>query len=205
MPHSVDTVVFDIGNVLIHWDPRLLYRDIFGNDEEADRFLAEVCTHDWNLQQDLGRTFKDAIAERLALFPDHAEPIRAWDSRWHDMVPSAIDGTVTLLEELKSAGVPLYAITNFSGEKFAECQERFPFLANSFRDIVVSAHERCVKPDRRIYDILFERNPLDPAQTIFIDDSLPNVEGARAAGMEAVHFTGPEALRQHLQGLGFPV
>lgn len=205
MPRSPDTVVFDVGNVLIQWDPRHLYSKLFPEPAEAERFLSEILPPEWNLEQDRGRSFAVAIEERLSVHPEHEEAIRAWDERWHEMVPGAIEGTVALLDELKDAGVPLYAITNFSAEKFPECIERFPFLGNSFRDTVVSAHEKLVKPDPRIYEVLLERNGLEAAQTVFVDDSPANITGARGVGMHAVHFTGPDALRLALRDHGFPV
>ncbi|WP_417768464.1 HAD family hydrolase [Stappia sp.] len=203
MPRSPDTVVFDIGNVLIQWDPRLLYRSLFGNDHAADRFLAEVLPPEWNLEQDRGRSFADAIAEAIARRPDQEEAIRAWDTRWHEMVPGEVPGSVAILKALKASNVPLYAITNFSREKFAECRERFPFLANDFIDVVISAHEGLIKPDRRIYEVLFARNALAPEQTVFIDDSPANVEAARDIGMHAIHFTGAAPLERALRDLGF--
>lgn len=203
MANRPDTVVFDIGNVLIQWDPRLLYRSIFENEADADRFLAEVLPPEWNLEQDRGRSFAEGIAEALARRPDHREEILAWDTRWHEMVPGEVPGSVEILTALKTAGVPLYAITNFSSEKFAECEQRFPFLADSFIDVVVSAHERLVKPDPRIYHVLFSRNDLAPENTVFIDDSPANVEAARSVGMHAIHFTDAPALKASLIDLGF--
>ncbi len=203
MPRIPDTVVFDVGNVLIRWDPRLLYRDVFGDEAKADRFLADVLPPEWNLEQDRGRSFAEAIAEAVSRRPDQEAAIRAWDTRWHDMVPGEVPGSVAILKALKAADVPLYAITNFSREKFAECQKRFPFLAEDFRDVVVSAHERLVKPDPRIYRVLFERNAIEPAQTVFVDDSLANVEAARGVGMHAIHFTGAADLEAALRDIGF--
>lgn len=205
MANRPDTVVFDIGNVLIQWDPRLLYRSIFQNEADADRFLAEVLPPEWNLEQDRGRSFAEGIAEALARRPDHREEILAWDTRWHEMVPGEVPGSVAILAALKEAGVPLYAITNFSSEKFAECEQRFPFLADSFIDVVVSAHERLVKPDPRIYQVLFSRNDLAPERTVFIDDSPANVAAARSAGMHAIHFTDAVSLKAALVEHGFPL
>lgn len=205
MANRPDTVVFDIGNVLIQWDPRLLYRSIFQNEADADRFLAEVLPPEWNLEQDRGRTFAEGIAEALARRPDHREEILAWDTRWHEMVPGEVPGSVAILTALKEAGIPLYAITNFSSEKFAECEDRFPFLADSFIDVVVSAHERLVKPDPRIYHVLFSRNALAPERTVFIDDSPANVAAARSVGMHAIHFTDAASLKAALVEHGFPL
>jgi 2-haloacid dehalogenase len=197
----LDTVVFDIGNVLIQWDPRHLYRRLIPDEAEMERFLAEVCTDAWNLEQDRGRTWAEAIAERVPLFPQHEALIRAYSERWHDMVPGEVPGTVALLEALRARGVPLYAITNFSVEKFAEAQARFPVL-RTFRDVVVSGTERLLKPDPAIYRLLLDRNGLEAARCLFIDDSEKNVRAAEAVGMRAHHFRDAARLEAELRGLG---
>ena len=191
-----------MGNVLIEWNPEHLYRRLIPNEQERSGFLTTVCTPDWNLQQDLGRTWAEAISELTAMHPDKADLIKAYSDSWHEMVPGEISGSVEILEDLISANVPLYAITNFSSEKFAEAQDRFPFLKTSFRDVVVSADERLVKPDPRIYQVLLDRNGLDPSACIFIDDSEANVEAARQVGMTAHHFTNADTLRCDLARLG---
>lgn len=200
---SIDTIVFDVGNVLIRWDPRFLYRKLFTDAEAMESFLTEVCTDAWNVEQDRGRLWADAVAERIALFPQHEELIRAYADRWHEMVPGAIEETVVILEGLRSAGVPTFAITNFSTEKFAEAQARFPFLRD-FRDVVVSGEERLLKPDPAIYHVLLERNGLDAARCLFIDDSEKNVRGAEAVGMRAHHFRDAATLGAELRRLGLP-
>jgi 2-haloacid dehalogenase len=194
-------VVFDIGNVLVHWDPRALYRKIFASEDEVEWFIANVCNSDWNLEQDRGRSFTEAVREATARFPEHADAIAAYDLRWHETVPGPIDGTVGILEELRRRGTPLYAITNFNQDKFRETVERFTFL-RTFRDIVVSGDERLLKPDPAIYRVLLERNGIDAAACVFIDDSEKNVRGAEAVGMKAIHFTTPQALRADLAGMG---
>jgi 2-haloacid dehalogenase len=199
----VDTVVFDVGNVLIRWDPRHLYRKLFKEEAEMERFLAEVCTDSWNLEQDRGRTWAEAIAERVPLFPRHEALIRAYSERWHEMVPGEVEGTVPMLERLREAGVPLYAITNFSAEKFAEAQDRFPFL-RGFRDVVISAHERLLKPDPAIYRVLLERNALEAGRCLFIDDSEKNVRAAEGVGMRTHHFRDASGLSATLRALGLP-
>ena len=200
----VTTVVFDIGNVLIEWDPRNLYRRLIPDPVRMEWFLETVCTSDWNLEQDRGRSWEEAVAERVALFPDQEELIRAYDTGWHQMVPGEIAGSVRILEELHEAGVPLFAITNFSAAKYEEALARFPFL-RLFRDTIVSAHERLLKPDEAIYRLLLDRHDIDPRRAVFIDDSARNVAGAAAAGMEAIHFVGPEDLRDRLRDLGLPL
>ena len=196
--------VFDVGNVLIRWDPRYLYRKLIPDEAAREDFLARVCPPEWNLEMDRGRSFAEGIAERLALFPEHAALIRAYDERWAETLSGAIEESVAILEELRAAAMPTYAITNFSREKFALTQQHFPFLAR-FDGIVVSAHERLLKPDPRIYARLCERYGLIPAHCIFIDDSLPNVEAARDLGMRGHHFQGAAALRAALKEAGLPV
>lgn len=199
-----DTAVWDIGNVLIRWDPRNLYRRLIPDEAEMERFLAEVCTDAWNLEQDRGRTWAEAVAELTPRFPQHAALIRAYDERWEEMVPGEVPGTPEILEALRAAGVPLYAITNFSVEKLVLARARFPFLTR-FRDVVVSGEERLVKPDPAIYRRLLDRNGLSAGQCVFIDDSEKNVRAAREVGMHAHHFRDAAALAAELRGLGFPV
>ena len=194
-------VVFDLGMVLIEWDPRHLYRKVFPDEDKMEWFLREVCHGDWNLEQDRGRSFDNAVIEAISRHPDHAAEIAMFRDRWMEMVPGAIQGSVDILEELHIKGVPLYAITNWNGDTFRATRSRFGFLS-LFRDIVVSGDEKVIKPDPAIYHLLITRNGLKPKECVFIDDSLKNVVGAKAVGWEALHFTGPARLRSELQALG---
>ena len=209
-PASIDAMVFDIGNVLIEWDPRHLYRKVFTRDDAAPDeermtwFLAEVCTSHWNQQQDLGRTIAEAEAEVIARHPDLADAIRCYYSRFQEMIPDAIHGTVEVMRTLKAAGLPVHGLTNFSAETFVLTCERFPFLTG-FDTVVVSGTERVMKPDPRIYQILIERAGLDPRRTAFTDDSPANIEAARALGFHAHLFEGADGLRDWLRDLGAPV
>jgi 2-haloacid dehalogenase len=196
--------VFDVGNVLIRWDPRFLYRKLIGDDAEREDFLARVCAPEWNLEMDAGKSFAQGVAERVALFPDKAELIRAFDNRWTETLGGVIEGTVAILEELRAAGVRTYAITNFSHEKFAIARHVYPFLAG-FDGAIVSGCEQLLKPDPRIYRLLCERHGLAAEDCIFIDDSRPNVESARRLGMRTHWFDGPEKLRTALKGAGLPL
>ena len=196
--------VFDVGNVLIRWDPRNLYRKLIADEAEREDFLARICSPEWNLEMDRGRAFAEGVAERVALFPQHEALIRAFDERWLETLDGAVEEAVAILEELRAAGVKTYAITNFSREKFALTRTRYPFL-DSFEGIVVSAHEQLLKPDPRIYALLCERHGLAPADCIFIDDSLANVEGARAFGMQGHHFKTAAELRTDLRQQGLPL
>ena len=190
-------IVFDIGNVLLRWDPRFLFTQYFDDEAEMEWFLAHVCNHEWNLEQDRGRSFAEAVKLAIAQHPDHAEAIAAYDTRWHETLPHAIEGTVAIFKELVERDAPVYAITNWNGDKFREAKQRFPFLYE-FRDIVVSGDEKLIKPDPAIYQLLLGRNGLEAADCLFIDDSLKNVKGAEAIGMKAHHFTSPEGLRKIL-------
>lgn len=201
MPAISPTIVFDVGNVLLRWDPRLLYRDLIPDDGQRDWFMQNVCTAAWNVEQDRGRSWEDAVALLVSQHPEWETEIRAYDERWHETVPGAIDENVAILAELKAQGEKVYAITNFSREKWAESLIRFPFL-QSFDGAVVSAHERLIKPDPAIYHVLLDRYELAAEDCIFVDDSLRNVEAARSVGMRAVHFAEPTDLRAELRGLG---
>ena len=201
MASSNPTVVFDVGNVLLRWDARLIYRELIPEPERLDWFMGNICTPDWNLEQDRGRPWEEGVALLVARHPEWEREIRAFDERWQDSVPHAIADSVAVLEELKGLGEKVYAITNFSREKWAQCLIRFPFL-RSFDGVVVSAHERLLKPERAIYEVLLARYGLKAGDCVFVDDSEKNVAGARDAGMRAVHFVEPIDLRAALRGLG---
>jgi 2-haloacid dehalogenase len=194
--------VFDLGGVLIDWNPRHLYRKLFAGDDAAmEHFLANICTTSWNSQQDAGRTFAEACASLKLEHPNHAELIDAWFERQHEMLAGPISGTVEILAELRARGVPIYALSNWSAETFPIAQKRFEFL-QWFDGIFLSAQARTIKPDPRIYQHFFEAFGIAPAQTIFVDDLPPNVAAAAALGMHAIHFTDPVALRNELVRLG---
>ena len=199
---SVRTVVFDLGGVLIDWDPRNLYVKFFGDDREGmERFLGEVCTPDWNTAQDAGRTIAEAVAGLTARFPEQAALIEAYYARWTEMLNGSIDGSVDILRELRDQGTPLYALTNFSAETFPVAQRIYDYLA-WFRGIVVSGHEGLIKPDPRIYRLLLERYELTAENVIYIDDVERNAQAANDLGMTGLHFTGPDGLRDDLTRLG---
>jgi 2-haloacid dehalogenase len=196
-PRSPSIVVFDVGNVLIHWDPRRLYRQLFNDPAKVEWFLTHVCHSAWNLELDRGHAYGEAIAERIAMFPEYAAEIRAYDERWDEMVAGAIEGSVSLLELLRAAGVPLYAITNFSRTKFDHATKRFPFLLK-FHGIVVSADEGLVKPDPAIFELFLRRFRLSASDCLFVDDSAANVESAKGLGMAAHQFRNAETLETAL-------
>jgi HAD superfamily hydrolase (TIGR01509 family) len=197
-------VVFDVGQVLLKWDPRLVYTDHFDSDEQIDAFLAEIDFNAWNIEQDRGRTWAEAVDIGKAAHPQHADLIAKFDRDWHMSVPGAIQGTVEVLEDLREKNQPLYAITNFSAEKWAECTKRFDFLTG-FRDVVVSAHEKMIKPDPAIFELFLDRNELEADDCIFIDDSPANICAAESVGFDAILFEGPVRLRNALIRRGLPL
>jgi 2-haloacid dehalogenase len=195
--------VFDVGGVLLDWNPRHLYRELFGSDEEAmEIFLADVCSPAWNLSLDAGKPFADGVAELSRRFPNHAALIGAYDLRWEDMVRGAFEDTVDLARRLKAKGFPLYALTNFSREKMALVRPRYDFFT-LFDAMVVSGDIGIVKPDPAIYRHLLNRFALVADETLFIDDSDVNVAAAADAGLRAVRYhsapqLGAELIRSGL-------
>jgi 2-haloacid dehalogenase len=194
------TVVFDLGNVLVRWNPRLLYEQLIPDAEELERFFGTVITHDWIRDQDAGRTFADGIALLTAQFPHYEHEIRAFWERWEEMVPGPIEETVEILAELRERQIPLYALTNWSHETFPIARPRFPFF-EWFEGIVVSGEVQLVKPDARIYRHLLDAHGLRAEDCVFVDDSPANVAGAEAVGISALHFQSPERLRRDLAEL----
>jgi 2-haloacid dehalogenase len=199
-PRSI--VVFDLGGVLIDWNPRHLYRRLFDGDEAAmEHFLAHVCTPEWNLCQDAGRRFAEAASLLKSDHPEKADLIDAYFAGFDEMMAGPIAGTVEILAELRQREVPLYGLTNFSAETYPLALRRFDFLA-WFRGVLVSGEVGLVKPDPRIYQLLVERFAIAPAQAVYIDDVERNAAAARALGMHGIHFTEAAALRRELDALG---
>ena len=194
-------VVFDLGGVLIDWDPRYLYRKLLDDEAAVEEFLATVCTPAWNAEQDRGRPFADGVAELVARHPAHTAAITAFHERWAEMLGGAVGGTVEVLAELRAAGVPVYALTNWSAETFGIARERFEFL-EWFDGVLVSGEERMIKPDPAIFRLLLDRFGLDPGATFYIDDSPANVAAADRLGFDAVRFTSPAQLRRDLEARG---
>lgn len=195
-------VIFDIGGVLLRWDPRHLYRKLFPGDERAmEDFLTNVCTVEWNERQDAGRTFAEAHAELLPRHRDKSHLIEAFGRRFDEMIAGPVEGTVDILADLKRAGVPRYALTNWSAETFPPARERFDFLS-WFDGVVVSGDEGVIKPDPRIFNILLDRYRIPPDEAVFIDDNPGNAAAADSLGIHGIHFRSPELLRRELETLG---
>jgi 2-haloacid dehalogenase len=195
-------VVFDLGGVLIDWDPRHLYRKLFDGDEAAmEQFLATVCTHEWNRRQDAGRSFADGAQLLKSEHPDKAELIDAYHARFDEMLAGPIAGAIEILAELRDRGIPLYGLTNWSAETYPAALQRFAFL-RWFRGILVSGEVGLIKPDPRIFALLIERFAIEPQRAVYIDDVEANAAAARPFGVHAIHFTTPARLREELVELG---
>ncbi|WEX07811.1 HAD-IA family hydrolase [Chelativorans sp. AA-79] len=197
-------IVFDIGKVLIHYDPEIPYSRLIPDVEERRWFFDNVCTHEWNLEQDRGRAWEDAETALIALHPVHEDNIRAFRRHWHEMVPHAYEGSVAILEGLIDAGHDVTMLTNFASDTFEEARRRFTFLERP-RGVTVSGEIRLIKPDRAIYEHHAESFGLEPAATLFIDDNALNVAGAQAAGWQAVQFVSTETLKEDLRRFGVEV
>ena len=200
-PNSNRAIVFDLGGVLIDWDPRHMYRKLFDDESEMERFLTDVTTLEWNRAQDAGRRWEDGIAVLSAQHPDLADLIAAYYARWEEMLGGPITGTVDILARLRAAGQEIHALTNWSAQTFPIARERYEFL-DWFQHIVVSGEEHLVKPDPRLFGVLLDRIGHDASNCIFIDDSVSNVEAAARLGFDAIRFENPQHLREALHQRG---
>jgi 2-haloacid dehalogenase len=197
----IDAIVFDLGGVLLDWDPRYLYRGLFTGEQEMEQFLAEICTSEWHRDHDLGVDIARSCEQLARLHPQHRQLIMAWAERSEEMIAGQFGETVELLGALKAAGMPCFALSNMERETYAVRRERFAFMS-WFDGIVISGHEGSAKPDRRIFEILLQRYGLDPHRCVFIDDAAPNVETARELGMTGLLYRSAGQLRADLEDLG---
>lgn len=199
---NINTIVFDLGGVLIDWNPRYLYRKLVADEAKIESFLTDVCHGAWNEQQDAGRPFREAIEELLPRHPDHADLIRAYFDRWPEMIQDQIPGTVKILEALKSTcRYEIYALSNWSAETFPIALARFAFFEH-FDAILLSGKEKLIKPDAKFFALLTSRHGVDPRRSVFIDDVSKNIDAAKALGFSTVLFKSPEQLREELTALG---
>lgn len=197
----VEAVVFDVGRVLIEWDLRALFGKLIADRDELDWFLANVVTEEWHYQHDAGRPLSEMVPERKTQFPDYANLIDAYATRFLETIPRPVPGTAALIERLARAGVPLYSITNFGVEFWAQFRPTFPPL-DHMRDIVVSGVERMAKPDAAIFDLAAKRFGHAPGAMLFVDDNAANIDAARALGWQVHHFTEAGLLEVDLADRG---
>jgi len=194
----INTIIFDLGAVLIDWNPHYMYRTIFANEEEMENFLATVCTSDWNEEQDAGRPLQEGTEILIEQFPEHEANIRAFYGRWDEMLGEPFWDTVEIFRELKnSRRYKIYALTNWSAETFPVALKRYDFL-NWFDGIVVSGAEKMRKPTPAFYQILLDRHEVNPDNALFIDDNYRNVLAAEKMGIQSLHFASAKQLREEL-------
>lgn len=195
----INTIIFDLGGVLIDWNPRYLFRKIFTSTDEMEHFLTHICTPDWNEEQDAGRNLQEATDELVEKHPEYTEQIRAFYGRWEEMLGGTFDETVKTCKKLKESGqYKLYALTNWSAETFPIALSKYEFLS-WFDGIVMSGEEKSRKPFPEFYNILLTRYHINPDNSLFIDDNLRNVKAARALGIPTVHLKSPKQIKTALQ------
>ena len=202
MTHNIKAIIFDFGNVLLEWNPRLVYRRFFPNDETAmEEFLHEVGFMEWNAQQDKGRTFAEGVAELSKQFPQYSSLIQAYHDNWKESIGDSLAGTVEIMKRLKNAGFPLYGLSNWSAETFPIARQKYDFF-DLLDDIIISGEVGSIKPEIEIFEIALSRIGRPAHDCLFIDDALANIEQARKMGFAAIHFQSSEQLERELHKLG---
>lgn len=194
---EIKNIIFDFGDVLLDWNPRYLYEQHFEDKSEMDYFLNHICNHDWNREQDRGRTFAEAVQILQKQYPEYHKQIALFDDCWDTMLKSDIPGTVEILDQVSKTH-HVFGLTNWSAEKIKIAYKRYDFL-NQFDGIIVSGEEKLVKPDHRIYELLLQRFGIKAEESLFIDDNIANVEAARELGIHAIQFLDPQLLREELK------
>lgn len=199
---NTETVVFDLGGVLIDWNPLYVYNELIPDEKERKYFFENICTSDWNEEQDAGRPLREATKLLVDQYPEYTALIEAYYGRWEEMLGGPIHETVEILKEIKeSSRFKLYALTNWSHETFHVALKRYEFL-HWFEGIVVSGEEKTRKPFPDIYEILLDRFNIRAETALFIDDNLRNIEGAKLAGLQTIHFHSPHQLKENLKKMG---
>ena len=198
----IKAIIFDLGGVLIDWNPKYLYKKIFDDEAEMQDFLDKICTNDWNEEQDEGRTIEEGTKLLVQQFPEHAENIKAFYGRWEEMLGGPIEGTVEIFKELRSLGkYKIYALTNWSAETYPIAQKHYEFL-NWFDGVVMSGAEKMRKPDPAFFQLLLDRYQLKAEEVLFIDDNFRNIKSALKMGVDSIHFVSPEELKAELVDRG---
>ncbi len=205
MNSKIDTIIFDLGGVLVDWNPRNLYKKVFSSDEEVEWFLENVCTTAWNEEQDAGRTIAEANKLKISEFPEYEKEINLFYERWEEMFTGSISENVKIQQSLiKNPNYRVYALTNWSAEKWEKGKELFPFF-NDFEGVIVSGQEKIRKPYDKIYQLLIKRFNINPKTTVFIDDNFKNTIASAKNGVKSIHFKSPQQLKNELQDLGVTI
>ena len=198
---AINTIIFDLGNVLIDWNPKYVFDKMFDDEEKKKYFFENICTMEWNETQDAGRSIKEATDELVALHPDWKEYIEAYYDQWTDMLGGPIHDTVEIFRQLKESGkFKLYALTNWSAELFPYALELYEFL-HWFDGRVVSGEEKIRKPSPEFYHVLLDRFNVLPEEALFIDDNFRNIQAAERIGIKSLHFISPQQLKEELENL----
>ena len=200
MTHKITAIIFDLGNVLIGWAAYRLYDRLLPDRETVDRFLEQTRLMEWTAKQDAGRSFREGVADLSSQFPHYAELIQAYDTHWKESLTPPYEETVQIVRDLKQAGWSLYLLSNFSAEKFELVKNQFDFF-DHFDDMIISGEHKTVKPEPAIFKLALNRIGRVAEECVFIDDSLPNIETARAMGFHAIHFSSPTQLKAELANL----
>lgn len=200
MTHSINAIIFDLGNVLIGWDARRLYNRFLPDPKAVDSFLEQIRFSEWNAKQDAGRPFREGVAELTREFPQYADLIHAYDAHWEESLTGIHDETIEVVRQLKQAGWRLYLLSNFSVEKFELIRSKHEFF-DLFDDMIISGEHKTVKPDPAIFNIALHRIGRSAEECLFIDDSLPNIETASRLGFQTIHYQSPTQLKFDLQKL----
>ena len=196
MTTKIETIIWDLGAVLIDWNPRHLYKKLGKTDEEIEWLLQNVMTHEWNHQMDAGKPFDEGVAELSAKFPEHREMIEAYWNRWPEMITGTIEDTVDILNQLDQKGLPMYALTNWSHETIGFVTH-YDFF-KKFQGMLVSGEEKLAKPDPVFFQLLLNRFNIEPTTALFIDDNAANIETAQNMGIQTVHFKSAKVLKERL-------
>jgi len=197
---NLTAIIFDLGNVFINWEPHNLYKRFFSDPKEVDRFLEEIQFAEWNACQDAGRPFHEGVRELSARFPQYADLIQAYDTHWAESMTTTNDETIKIARQLKESGWPLYLLSNFSIEKFNLIRGQYDFLG-IFDDLIISGEQRMIKPDPAIFRLTIKRINRKANECLFIDDSLINIQTAKAMGFQTIHYQSPTQLTQELRSL----
>ena len=201
MKNNINTIIFDLGAVLIDWHPKYVFTKVFETEEKMNWFFENICTSDWNEKQDAGRSLKEATEELVAIYPEYEQEVRAYYGRWDEMLGGPIDGTVAILRQLKDAGLyKLYALTNWSAELFPIALQRYEFL-HWFDGRLVSGEEKMRKPYPEFFQLLLDRFNINKDESLFIDDNLRNAEAAESFGLKTIRFKTPVQLKEDLEKL----
>ena len=197
--NKIDTIIFDLGGVMVDWNPEYVYKNVFKDTEKMDWFLTNVCSSEWNMEQDGGRTIAEAEQLKIKEFPNYEKEIKIFYKEWHHMFKGVIQENIDIFYKLKASGnFKIYGLTNWSAEKWDKALELFPFL-HDFDEIVVSGQEKCRKPNLKIYHLILDRYSINPEKAIFVDDNIDNIIAAKKVNINGIHFTNNSSLFELLE------